>query len=97
MLACASETLRSINFRCRCQPYSSRGRAVIVPPRYRHNSDLKEFAVKSGQGKDGAKKPMVKFPGLVKKLQAEAAKKAPKGDQGGSAFPYGSGMGKKKP
>ena len=35
--------------------------------------------MKSGQGKDGAKKPVVKFPGLVKKLQAEAAKKAPKG------------------
>ena len=53
--------------------------------------------MKSGQGKDGAKKPVMKFPGLVKKLQAEAAKKAPKGDQGGSAFPNGSGLGKKKP
>jgi len=49
-----------------------------------------------GQGKDGAKKATVKFPGLVKKLQEEAAKKAPKGDQGGSSFPYGFGIGKKK-
>ena len=58
---------------------------------------MKEFIVKSGQGKDGAKKPVMKFPGLVKKLQAEAAKKAPKGEQGGSAFPGGSILGKKKP
>lgn len=63
--------------------------------RRRFNQDLKEFIVKSGQGKDGAKKPAMKFPGLVKKLQAEAAKKAPKGDQGNSAFPYGFGQGKK--
>jgi len=63
--------------------------------RRRLNQDLKEFIVKSGQGKDGAKKPGMKFPGLVKKLQAEAAKKAPKGDQGNSAFPHGFGQGKK--
>ena len=52
--------------------------------------------MKSGQGKDGAKKPAMKFPGLVKKLQEEAAKKAPKGEQNSSAFPNGSGMGKKR-
>jgi hypothetical protein len=52
--------------------------------------------VKSSQGKDGAKKPAMKFPGLIKKLQAEAAKKAPKGEQGGTAFPGAFGLGKKK-
>lgn len=53
--------------------------------------------MKSGQGNDRGKKP-VKFPGLVKKLQAEAAKKAPKGDQsqGGSGAPYSFGFGKKR-
>lgn len=61
------------------------------------HQDFKEFIVKSGSGKDGAKKPAMKFPGLIKKLQAEAAKKAPKGEQGGSAFPNGMGLGKKKP
>jgi hypothetical protein len=53
--------------------------------------------VKSGQGNDRTKKP-VKFPGLLKKLQAEAAKKAPKGEQnqGGSGTPHGFGFGKKR-
>lgn len=51
--------------------------------------------MKQGKGKDGAKKS-TKFPGLVKKLEAEAAKKAPKGDKGDSGLPYGLGFGKKR-
>jgi hypothetical protein len=51
--------------------------------------------MKVGPGKSGDKKS-VKFPGLVKKLEEAAAKKAPKGEQGGSGSPYGFGLGKKK-
>ncbi|HLQ47069.1 MAG TPA: hypothetical protein VK137_20165 [Planctomycetaceae bacterium] len=52
--------------------------------------------MKGGQGQGGAKKPSVKFPGLIKKLEQAAAKKAPKNEPGSSAFPYGMGPGKKR-
>jgi len=49
-----------------------------------------------GKGKDGAKKS-TKFPGLVKKLEEAAAKKAPKGEQpGNNRSPFGLGFGKKR-
>lgn len=48
------------------------------------------------RGSSRAKKSEVKFPGLVKKLEEAAAKKAPKGEPGASGFPYGLGPGKKK-
>ena len=57
--------------------------------------ELKESIMKVGPGKGGDKKG-VKFPGLVKKLEEAAAKKAPKGEQGGAGTPFGFGMGKKK-
>jgi hypothetical protein len=57
---------------------------------------LRELVVKMGKGKDGAKKS-TKFPGLVKKLEEAAAKKAPKGEQpGNNRSPFGLGFGKKR-
>ena len=50
--------------------------------------------MKSGSSR--AKKPAVKFPGLVKKLEEAAAKKAPKNEPGASGFPNGLGPSKKR-
>lgn len=55
----------------------------------------KESIMKVGPGKSGDKKS-VKFPGLVKKLEEAAAKKAPKGEQGASGAPFGFGPGQKR-
>ena len=51
--------------------------------------------MKLGPGKGSEKKP-VKFPGLVKKLEEAAAKKAPKGEQGGTGNPFGFAPGAKR-
>ena len=51
--------------------------------------------MKVGPGKSGDKKS-VKFPGLVKKLEEAAAKKAPKGEQGASGTPFGFLPGQKR-
>ena len=59
------------------------------------DEEEKESIMKVGPGKGGEKKP-AKFPGLVKKLEEAAAKKVPKGEQGGTGSPYGSGPGKKR-
>jgi hypothetical protein len=56
---------------------------------------LQELVVKSRKGKDGAKKS-TKFPGLVKKLEEAAARKAPLSDKRDSGLPYGLGFGKKR-
>jgi hypothetical protein len=37
---------------------------------------LTESIMKAGQGKGGARRPVIKFPGLVKKLEQAAAQKS---------------------
>jgi hypothetical protein len=52
-----------------------------------------ESIMKAGQGKGGARRPAIKFPGLVKKLEQAAAKKS---EQERPAYP-GQIISKKRP
>jgi hypothetical protein len=68
-------------------------RSIVILDEGQTHLCLTESIMKAGHGKGGARRPAIKFPGLVKKLEQAAAKKS---EQERPAYP-GQIISKKRP